>query len=43
MKIKLYTMDDFVKCIAGIVKQGLTFDAWRDDAGWYWIELTGGY
>ena len=44
MIIRLVTGDSLGTVIAGLVKQGLTFEAYYDHAtDSYTIELTGGY
>lgn len=43
MKIKnIHTIEELTEICAGLVKQGLTFTAMPDGAGWI-VYLTGGY
>jgi len=42
MMIKVETIEELVKIIAGLVKEGVTFTASKQGGRWE-IELTGGY
>ncbi len=43
MNITTYCRDEFILIVAGLVREGLHFDALRTDFGLYTITLTGGY
>ncbi len=42
MKIKVDTIDELVEITAGLVKQGVCFEAYFENGKWI-IEFTGGY
>lgn len=43
MKITAYSREEFTGIIAGLVREGLTFEASAEGGGVYIITLTGGY
>ena len=43
MTIRVDTIEEFIEITAGLVKQGVNFNAYKQDSSYWLIEFTGGF
>jgi hypothetical protein len=43
MRIAAKSMDEMIKIVAGLVREGLTFETFKNTCDTWIIELTGGF